>query len=134
MIKTAFPNAEIIGNKYGPPKPGGFEMFIEGVGPKDKRDNLGRFYVFRKNRAAGLPPVRAALDNLYILMYSYGDSTELAKYQDIWRSTSLGKSRSSACILEPMQIPETKKRIFNKETGEEEFEPSEKMVCMNWAC
>lgn len=96
LIKTAFPNAEVIGNKYGPPKPGGFDIYVEGVGPKEKRDKIGRFYVFQKNRGGEMPPVRAALDNLYILMYSYGDSNELAKYQDIFRRTSLSKSRSAA--------------------------------------
>lgn len=79
-ISKSFPGAETIGNKYALPKPGGFEMFIEGAGPREKRDKKGRFYVFKKNRGGLLPYPRLILDNLFVLIFSYGDTNELARF------------------------------------------------------
>ena len=130
----AFPGAEIVGNKTGPPLPGTFAVYIEGVGPGKKRDAEGRFYVYKKNKADELPFPRQILDNLFVLVYSYGDACELAKYQENHHETIGLTTRTQDAILVPVLIEEESKQKINKQTGEVEYESDQAMYCTNWAC
>jgi hypothetical protein len=69
-----------VGNKTGPPVLGSFNVYLEGVGPDKKRDENGRFFIYKKNKVDKCPYPREIIDNLTILIYSYGDTNELSKY------------------------------------------------------
>jgi hypothetical protein len=59
---------------------GSFDVYLEGVGPEAKRDRNGRFFIYKKLKTDRCPPPRVVIDNLTILIYSYGDAIELGKY------------------------------------------------------
>lgn len=44
-----FPHASIIGNYEKPSMLGEFEVYVRGLGFKSMRDNLDRYFIFKKS-------------------------------------------------------------------------------------
>jgi len=61
-IKGIFSNVEIIGNYELPDHIGEFEVYLRGLGFKSKRDNLDRYFIYRKSQSGRFPDKNEILD------------------------------------------------------------------------
>jgi hypothetical protein len=48
-IQLMFPNAVIIGNYERPHKLDCFEVYVNALGYKKKRDNTGKYFIYKKS-------------------------------------------------------------------------------------
>ena len=77
-LQSLFPNMEVVGNYEKPPYSSVFDVYVRGLGPVEKRDYQGRFYLYRrKERGGRMPTVRDISDQIIILSMLYGDTMKL---------------------------------------------------------
>jgi hypothetical protein len=133
LLADEFPDAEIIGNKYGPPLPGTFAVFIEAVGPNQLWDADGRLYLYRHKEGAKLYP-REMMDFLYLIVYCYGGVAQFAAAQAEYRKENGSKERDASATVGVLAPPAEQSMKVKKPRTEQEYEPDAQMYCMNWAC
>ena len=62
------------------------------------------------------------MDNLFVLVYSYGDAQELAKYQDSHRETIGLTPRIEGAVTSAVTVEEEIVKKIDKQTGEQVYE------------
>lgn len=77
FITHYFPNATVIGNYEKPQMMGEFEVYMRGVGPKSQRDNLDRYFLFRKSQRNRFPEREEVIDHIVCLALMYGGTKPL---------------------------------------------------------
>lgn len=61
-IQSLFPNANIIGNYEKAGLLGEFEVYVRGLGFKSQRDQMDRYFIFRKSQKGRFPSKEDVLD------------------------------------------------------------------------
>ena len=78
-IKIQFPNCIIYGNYENLEYFGQFDIYLRGIGPFF--DNLGRFFIFKKQKYGRFPKINEVLDKLITLSIIYGGSVNMESAQ-----------------------------------------------------
>lgn len=133
LLADEFPDAEIIGNKYGTPMPGTFSVYLEGVGPTKLWEPNGRLYLYKHKEGATLFP-REMLDFLYLLIYCYGGVDKFAAAQAQHRKENGEKQRDPASHVGLASAATENPVKVRKPKTEQDYEPDTLMYCVNWAC
>lgn len=134
-ISEKFPEVNIIGNHEKGNYLGCFDIYLRGVGPVQKRDGQGRYFIFRKNQAGRMPKGKDITDTLTILSLLYGNAGKLGMAQkDFKRTYSYLIPRPNPGMHEyPAETPATVKKQpdikKNVKQGGDRI-----MVCKNWGC
>lgn len=114
---------------------GCFDVYVRGIGPVNKRDSQGRYYLFKKSQANRYPTARELTDTLTLLVLLYGDSEKVGKaQQDFKRSYGyLIPKAAIGCHEHPAEMPETvmKQPEIKKNVKMPGDRP---MICKNWGC
>jgi hypothetical protein len=134
-IVDKFPDVSVVGNYEKGSYLGCFDVYLRGVGPINKRDNQGRYFLFRKNVAGRFPKARDIQDSLTMLILLYGDAGKVGAAQKEF------KSRYSYLIPKPFakmhEHPADTPEIIKKQpslTKVVAATTDRVMVCKNWAC
>lgn len=134
-IIEKFPEAEIIGNHERASYLGCFDIYLRGVGPMNKRDEQGRYFLFRKKLAGRMPKAKEITDILTILSLLYGNSEKLGKAQQDFRKKYdyLIPKPSKEIHEHPAEVPST---VRKQPDLKKQAKPSgdRLMICKNWGC
>jgi len=135
VITEKFPEAVVIGNHERPTYLGCFDVYVRGVGPMNKRDEQGRYFIFRKKEAGRMPKAREITDLLTILCLLYGNSERLGQAQNDFKR-HYGYLVPKPCPEmheNPAEIPSTVKKQPDLKKN---VKPSSDriMTCKNWGC
>lgn len=137
-ISEKFPDVVVIGNHERPSYLGCFDVYVRGVGPMNKRDSQGRYFLYKQQNNLNVkkvPNTRDILDTLIILSMLYGTSKKLGDAQkDFKRNYSYLIPKPEPEMHEhPMDMPETvrKQSLIVKRA---KALTDRVMVCKNWAC
>ena len=105
-----FPNVNIIGNQDKVSKLGGFEVYVRGLGPMSKRDESGKYYIYKKSKA--FKENEVIIDKLIILVMFYGSSMDVARTQRQYKLKNKHllpkkhpKMHQHPCIMPETAIP-----------------------------
>jgi len=77
LVMQIFPKVNIIGNYESTKMLGDFEVYIRSVGFQNKRDQLDRYFLFKKSLNGRFPEGEDITDHLICLSMIYGDSRKL---------------------------------------------------------
>lgn len=134
-ISDKFPEATIIGNHEKASYMGCFDIYLRGVGPVDKRDSQGRYFIFRKNVAERFPTAKEVQDSIIMLALLYGSSKKLGQAQNDF------KKQYDYLIPKPIaemhDHPADAPEILMKQPDlKNKSKPQQDrlMTCKNWGC
>lgn len=132
-ITERFPEAVITGNYEKPSYLEWFDIYLRGAGPAFRRDNQGRFFIFRKSKAKRFPTAKEVIDYLIIFAMLYGGAGKLGKAQDDF------KSKYRYLIPRPCELvhdnpavapADVRKQHLKKKKGNQVGDRV--MICKNW--
>ncbi|KRX05621.1 Concanavalin A-like lectin/glucanases superfamily [Pseudocohnilembus persalinus] len=142
LFKQVFPNLELQTNLQKPNILEGFDIYIRGVGPENKRDSQGRVILYKKEdkllqfqlyfqRLMLIP-----YDKLVLLCSAYADSKETELVQQDWfeNNQHLIPEKWEKCNEGQANIPDRPKDVERQKKEESSIPVGAAMKCFNWAC
>ena len=109
-ISGTFPSVKLVGNFEEPHRLDCFEVYVNCLGFKSRRDNRGKFYLFKKTHKGRFPTVEEITDQLICLSMIYGDSKKMGSDQAISQSKRSTGGKYKLCHEHPADTPDDVKK------------------------
>jgi len=134
-ISDKFSGVSIIGNHERPGYLGCFDVYVRGVGPMNKRDGQGRYFLFSKKLAGKFPKAQEIIDTITILCLLYGNSEKLGQAQKEFKENYryLIPKADKGKHEYPGDMPENLKK---QPALKQKIKPQSDRImrCKNWGC